>query len=83
MTKELIDAIANLARNTPTYFKHMYKDPYAFDVFEIAIDTLLTKVRPKGEPIPPPDDGEFRPGGTPETAGRAPATGEIISRGLS
>jgi Arc-like DNA binding domain len=81
-TGDVVDAIANLARNVAPYFGHWHKNRYAFDVFKIAIDTVLTKVRPKGELIPPADDGEFRPGDTPEAAGRALAAAEIIARGL-
>jgi hypothetical protein len=81
-TRELVDAIANLARNVRPYYGHWHEIPYAFEVFKIAIDTLLTKVRPKGEPIPPPDDGEFRFGDTSEAAGKALAAAEIIARGL-
>jgi hypothetical protein len=48
----------------------------------IAIDTLLTKVRPKDEPIPPADDCEFRPAIRPEAANRVLALAGIIARGL-
>jgi hypothetical protein len=81
-TGDVVDAIANLARNVKPYFGDWHKNPYAFGVFKAGIDTLLTKVRPTGEPIPPPDDGAFRPGDTPEAAGSALATAEIIARGL-
>jgi hypothetical protein len=81
-TRELVDAIANLARNITPYFGRWQENPYAFEVLKIAIDTVLAKVRPRGEPILPPDDGEFRPGDTPEAAGKALAAAEIIARGL-
>jgi hypothetical protein len=81
-TGSVIDAIANLARNVKSYYGDWHKNRYAFDVFKVAVDTVLTKVRPKGEPIPLADDGEFRPGDTPEAAGKALATAEIIARGL-
>jgi hypothetical protein len=81
-TRHVVDGIANLARNVKPYFGDWHQDRYAFDVFKIAVDTLLAKVGPKGEPIPPPDDGAFRPGDTPEAAGRALAMAEIIARGL-
>lgn len=81
-TRDVIDAIGNLARNVRPYFGDWHKNRYAFDVFRIAVDAVLTKVRPKGEPKPPPDDGEFRPGDTSEAAGKALAAAEIIARGL-
>ncbi len=77
-----LDAIGNLARNVRPYFGDWHKNRYAFDVFKVAVDAVLTKVRPKGEPKAPPDDGEFRPGDTPEAAGKALAAAEIIARGL-
>jgi hypothetical protein len=81
-THALTDAVGAVARNVKPYYGDWHESPYAFEVFKIAIDTLLAKVRPKGLPIPPPDDGEFRPGDTPEAAGKALATAEIIARGL-
>jgi hypothetical protein len=48
----------------------------------IAIDTLLTKVRPKDEAIPLADDCEFRPAIRPEAANRVLAPAGIIERGL-
>lgn len=81
-TRDVVDGIAKLARNVRPYFGDWHQDRYAFDVFKIAVDTVLTKVRPKGEPISPPNDGEFRPGDTAEAAGKALATAEIIARGL-
>ena len=81
-TRDLVDAIGNLARNIRPYFGDWHENPFAFAVLKVAIDTLLTKVRPKGEPKPPPDDGEFRPGDTPEAAGKTLAAGEIIARQL-
>jgi hypothetical protein len=47
-----------------------------------SIDILLTKFRSKGEPKPPADDDEFRPGDTPEEAGRTLARAIIIARQL-
>jgi hypothetical protein len=81
-TGVMIKAIASLAHNVRPYYGRWHEDPFAFAVFKIAIDALLTKVRPKGEPIPPADDGEFRPGDTPEEAGKALAMVEIVARGL-
>jgi hypothetical protein len=81
-TGSVVEAIANLARNVKPYFGDWHKNRYAFDVFKIATDTVLMKVQPKGEPKRPPDDGKFRPGDTPEAAGRALAAAEIIARGL-
>jgi hypothetical protein len=45
---------------------------------KLAIDTLLTEVRRKDDPISPADDGEFRPTIRPETANPA----GLIARGL-
>jgi hypothetical protein len=81
-TRDLVDAIANLARNTKPYFGAWHENPYAFDVFSAAVNFVLQKVRPKGEPVPPPDDGSFHLGHTPEAAGRALAATEIIARNL-
>jgi hypothetical protein len=81
-TRDVVDAIGSIARNVRPYFGDWHRERYAFDLFKSAVDVLLTKVQPKGRPIPPPDDGEFRPGETPEAAGRALAAGEIILRGL-
>ncbi len=81
-TGVMIEAIARLADNVRPYYGHWHDDPFAFAVFKIAIDALLTKVRPKGEPIAPFDDGEFRPGDTPEEAGKALAMAEIVARGM-
>jgi hypothetical protein len=75
-TGSVIDAIGNLARNVAGYYGAWHQDPYAFKEFKIAVDIVLTKVRPKGEPIPPVDNGEFRPDA------KALATAEIIARGL-
>lgn len=81
-TTELTDAIEEIARNVKPYYGAWNENPYAFAVFKVAVDTLLSKVRPKGEPIQPPDDGEWRPGNTPEEAGVRLASGTIIARGL-
>src|SRR5689334_9422823 len=58
-TGDFVDAVANLARNVKPYFGSWHQNPYAFEVFNAAIVTVLAKMRPKGEPTPPPDDGEF------------------------
>jgi hypothetical protein len=81
-TREFIDAVGSLTRNIRPYYGRWHENPYAFAVLKAAIDTVLAKVQPRGEPTPPADDGEFRPGDTPEAAGRALATAEIIARGL-
>jgi hypothetical protein len=72
-TKELRDAISMLAKNVAPYFGRWHENPYAFDVFKVAVDTVLTKMRPRGAPTPPADDGSFRPGTPPkQPAGRSP-----------
>jgi hypothetical protein len=53
--------MTGLARNVRPYFGDWHKHRYAFDVFKIGIDTLLTKIRPKGEPVPPPLMANFAP----------------------
>ena len=82
-TRDLNDVIANLARNVKPYFGAWHKSPYAFAVFRIALDTVLSAMRPKGEPVVPHfEDDEFRPGDTPEEAGVTLARAQIIARGL-
>jgi hypothetical protein len=57
----------------------VFKDPFAFAVFKVAINTLLTYFRPKGEPVPPPPNPDgladtfFGPTPSLETARRAVA----------
>src|SRR5215472_4468788 len=58
-TRDLVDSIGNIARNIRPYFGDWHANPYAFAIIKVAIDTLLTKLQPKGKPKPPPDDGEF------------------------
>jgi hypothetical protein len=82
-TRELTEAIAEVARNAAPYYGAWHENPYAFAVFKIAIDTLLSKLRPKGELVKPVgDDDEFRPGDTPEEAGATLARATIIARRL-
>jgi hypothetical protein len=81
-TRDLVDSIAEVARNVQPYFGAWHDNPYGYAVFKIAVDTLLSKMRPKGKPTPPADDGEFRPGDTPEEAGRTLARATIIARRL-
>jgi hypothetical protein len=80
--RELTEAIAEVARNAAPYYGAWHENPYAFAVFKIAIDTLLSKLRPKGEPVKPVGDDEFRPGDTPEEAGATLARATIIARRL-
>jgi hypothetical protein len=82
-TQSLVEAIGSLTRNVRRYFGDWDQDRYAFDVFKVALDALLAEVRPKGLPIPPTvNEAEFCPGDTPETAGKALAAAEIMTRGL-
>ncbi len=81
-TRKLADAIGELARNVKPYYGAWHDDPYAFAVFKVAVDTLLSKLRPTGEVVKPADVDEFRPGDTPEEAGVTLARATIIARGL-
>jgi hypothetical protein len=82
-TNELIDALAEIARNVRPYYGRWHESRYAFEVFTIAVDTVLTKLRPKSEAVRPPvNENEFLPGKTPDEAGRMLAGATIIARGL-
>jgi hypothetical protein len=82
-TGELIDAVAEIARNVRPYYGKWNESPYAFAVFKVAVDTVLSKVRPKGEAVrPAANENDFLPGKTPEEAGRMLAGATIIARGL-
>jgi len=80
-TQALTNVIAELARNVRPYYGDWHEDPYAFAVFKIAVETVLSKMRPKGQPVAPESD-EWRPGDTPEAAGVNLATSSIIARRL-
>lgn len=38
-----------------------HENAFAFAVSKIAIETVLSKLRPSGEPVDPPADGQFHP----------------------
>jgi hypothetical protein len=76
-TQELLDAIANVARTIGSFYAPWHEDPYALAAVRSAVETLLTALGPKGEPVfrPRPDnegwsDLLFDPKDPPETAGR-------------
>ena len=79
-TRELVEAVAEMARNVYPYFGRWHERPYAFVIFKVAIDTLLSKLRPKGEPLPQEDD--VFPEMTPEEIGKTVARATIIARQL-
>lgn len=81
-TQKLTDAIAEVARHVRLYYGEWHENPYAYAVFRVAVETLLSKMRPKGEPIAPESGDEWQPGDTPESAGVTIAQGTIIARNL-
>src|SRR5438067_6555363 len=81
-TRRLTEAIAELARNVKPYYGDWHENPYAFAVFKYAVETLLSKMRPKGEPVAPSSTDEWLPGDTPENAGMNLATATIIARNV-
>jgi hypothetical protein len=81
-TRALTEAISELARNVKAYYGGWHENPYSFAVFRVAVDTLLSKMRPKGEPVEPESSDEWLPGDTPESAGVNLARATIIARRL-
>ena len=81
-TRALTEAIRELARNVKAYYGAWHENPYAFAVFGVAVETLLSKMRPKGEPVAPSNTDEWLPGDTPEIAGVNLARATIIARNL-
>jgi hypothetical protein len=81
-TRALTEAISELARNVKAYYGDWHENPYAFAVFRVAVETLLSKMRPKGEPVAPSSTDEWLPGDTPEIAGVNLARATIIARNL-
>jgi hypothetical protein len=71
-----------VARNVRAYYGDWHENPYAFAVFKFAVETLLSKMRPKGEPVASSNTDEWLPGDTPETAGANIARATIIARNL-
>jgi Arc-like DNA binding domain len=82
-TRALTEAMGELARNVKPYYGAWHENPYAFAVFRIAVENLLSKMRPKGEPVAPSNTDEWLPGDTPESAGGNLARATIIARNLS
>jgi hypothetical protein len=81
-TRGLTDAISELARNVKPYYGAWHESAYAFAVFKVAVETLLSKMRPKGEPVAPSNTDEWLPGDTPESAGVNLARATIIAKNL-
>jgi hypothetical protein len=81
-TLALTEAISEVARNVKTYYDAWDENAYAFAVFRVAVETLLSKMRPKGEPVPPSNTDEWLPGDTPESAGVNLARATIIAHKL-
>jgi len=81
-TRQLTDAISELARNVKPYYGAWHENPYAYAVFRVAVETLLSKMRPKGDPVAPSNTDEWLPGDTPESAGVNLARATIIARNL-
>jgi hypothetical protein len=81
-TQKLTEAIAEVARNVKVYYGDWHENPYAFAVFRVAVETLLSKMGPKGEPVAPSNADEWLPGDTPESAGVNLARATIIARNL-
>ena len=53
-TRQLTDAIAQVARDiTAFYPRSWHQNPASFEVFKMAVDTLLAYCRPRGEPAVP------------------------------
>jgi hypothetical protein len=76
-------ALTEVARNAKPYYGAWHENPYAYAVFRIAVETLLSKMRPKGEAVAPSStDDEWLPGDTPESAGVNLARATIIARKL-
>ena len=76
-TAELLDGVANVARTIGSFYAPWHENPYALAAVRSAVETLLTALGPKGEPVfrPRPDnegwsDLLFDPKDPPETAGR-------------
>jgi hypothetical protein len=81
-TRALTEAISELARNVKPYYGAWHENSYAYAVFKVAVESLLAKMRPKGEPVAPSSTDEWLPGDTPESAGVNLARATIIARNL-
>ena len=86
-TRELMGAIVRAAHQIEPAFGSWQKDAFAFGVFSVAVQTLLTYYRPKGESIvPTPEPGSvadtfFGSAPTPEAAGKAIAMAALAAGG--
>jgi hypothetical protein len=54
-TRELISAISFIDEELVRDFGSWSKDRFAFEVFREALNTLLKRYEPKGEPVPAPN----------------------------
>jgi hypothetical protein len=86
-TRALAQMIATAARNIEPPYGSWHENPYAFLVFREAVNTLLTYLKPKGEPVAPKRDPDnaadifFGPNAAPETAGKALAMAALAAAG--
>jgi hypothetical protein len=86
--RQLTLAILQAGRHVERTYGPWLRDPFAFSVFNVAVNTLLTYFRPKGEPVPPPPDPDgladtfFGPNASPETAGGAVAMAALAAEGI-
>ena len=81
-TRALTEAIGELARNVKPYYGAWHENSYAYAVLKVAVESLLARMRPKGEPVAPLSTDEWLPGDTPEVAGVNLARATIIARNL-
>jgi len=58
-TRELLDAISQVAEDTATYYGNWFEDAFAFKVLTACVDLLLRGYQPKGEAGPSPDHSEL------------------------
>jgi len=86
-TGELVTAIVQAAHQIDRAYGRWRADPFAFAVFNVAINTLLAYYRPKGEPVGPTAepgslaDTFFGPNASPDAAGRAVAMAALAAVG--
>jgi hypothetical protein len=50
-TRELLEAIAFVIRETDSHYGNWSEDPFSFEVLKACLDSLLTACRPKGEAV--------------------------------
>ena len=86
-TQALIDLLGTVAQNIEPTYGLWHESPFAFLVFKEALNTLLTYLKPKGEPVPPKPDPDsraalfFGENASPETAGKALAMAALAAAG--